>query len=413
MPRENFNNEIKRALAQRAGYRCSICNCLTIGPSAESDDSVNLTGVAAHIAAAAPGGRRFNDLPINSTERSSISNGIWLCANHADLIDGDETVFTSSLLKDYKAKHEEKISFEHKGLKTDNGVITKIEISNFGLVRNEIALNFGYKNLILGTNGVGKTLICELISALKDKDYLRRWHKYDWDETNAYSKIYYFKNEMHKFGIYISAENNISYSFNDVPQPFVNAPFSVFYMTEDIYDFRNNINNEREEQNEPPLDDTDLITWLSLYFKLTENEFMNVIDSMRKERKFFVNDIRIDRKKRNIEVIYWGRAHGSFQPFEAFSGGEKQRIILEIALKIASYYAKFQTTILLLENTAIGTIDQTGLNKLLNIIDQNDLGFQFFFTSFRKPEYFTAPNFAIHELVESKSSEKSVTVIAH
>lgn len=418
MPRENFNSEVKKKLAQRAGFRCSICNCLTVGPSTESEDSVNLTGVAAHISAASPGGRRFSDLPVNSAERSTINNGIWLCANHADLIDGDETFFTSSLLKTYKAKHEEKINFEHKGLKNDSGSVVSIKISNLGLIRNEVTLEFGNKNLILGTNGVGKTLVCELIASLKNKQYLNRWHKYTWDETNGYSYINYYKNETIKFGIFINSDNKISYSFNDVAQPFLNAPFSVFLLTKNIYDFKQDINVERENRNELPIEETDIITWLSQYFNLTEEEFVNVINSMRNEEKFFVNDIRIKRKRRSLEVMFWGRSNDSFHPFHEFSGGERQRIVLEIALKIASYYAKFQTTILLLENSAISTIDQTGINKLLDVIDKNDLGFQFFFTSFQKPDYFRAPNFVVQELIECRklggiTSDKGVTVVKH
>lgn len=418
MPRENFNNEIKKALAQRAGYRCSICDTLTIGPSAETDESVNLTGVAAHIAAASPGGRRYNDLPVNAPERGSISNGIWLCATHADLIDGDETFFTSAVLQDFKFKHEEKISLEQKGLKTGNGLITRIEIANFGLIQEEVALEFSNKNLILGVNGVGKTLICELIAALTNKKQLQRWHKYKWDETDAYCHIDYYKNEMLRFGIYISADNKVSYSFKGVPQPFLRAQFAVFYLSQDIYDFRNELNREREEQEELPLDESDLIGWLALYFNLSETEFMTVINGMRKEKKFFVNDIRINEAEKDIEVLYSTRSSSGFHGFAEFSGGEQQRIILEIALKIASYYTKFQTTILLLENTAIGTIDQTGLNKLLDIINKNDFAFQFFFTSFRKPDFFKTANYTVAELEMHKNPGKGrfskfVTVKAH
>lgn len=414
-PRENFSPEVKRRLAQRAGYRCSMCYCLTIGPSDEGANSVNLTGVAAHIAAAAPGGRRYSNLPPDSDQRSKIENGIWLCAKDADLIDGDEIYFTSEVLKGFRIKHEARIQLEHRGLKTQNGVITKIEMSNFGLIRNGVNLEFGNLNIILGDNGVGKTLICEMISALTDKKFLDRWKKDETDKTNSYCHIHYYKNELHKFGIFINGQNETSFSYNDAAIPFLKSPFSVFFMSEDIYVFRNRINRERENDQKPLLDETDLITWLSLYFNLSVAEFCNVIHSMGREKKFFINDIRINELQKDIEIIYSHRAGEEFHSFYDYSGGEKQRIILDIALRIATYYAKFQTTILLLENTAIGTIDKSGLNKLLEIVNGQDLNFQFFFTSMQQRSYFETSAYCIHELVmhtpEGESSTRRNTYV--
>jgi hypothetical protein len=39
-------------------------------------------------------------------ERSDISNAIWLCATHADLIDDDELTYTADVLRAMKREHE-------------------------------------------------------------------------------------------------------------------------------------------------------------------------------------------------------------------------------------------------------------------------------------------------------------------
>jgi len=401
MPRENFNLETKTKLAERAGFKCSICNNLTVGPSDEKTSGVNRTGVAAHIAAASPGGRRYNDLP-PSYSRIGIENGIWLCATHADLIDGDEVKYTFRKLEEIKSNHEIRIGLEHQGIRPENGIITKVEIANFGLIREGITMEFKTNNLILGANGIGKSLICEMIASLTDRKYLKRWSKSNQDKTNSHCSIYYNKNEMSKFSIAINAKNEISYYVNGASTPFIKAPLTVFYLKEDMYKFRDRINQEREDQAEPLLDETDLLTWLSLYFDLTVSEFSNVINSMERDRKFFINDIMIDEENKDLRIIYASRSVTSFHSFRSFSSGEQQRIILDIALKIATFYAKFQSTVLLLENTAIGIIDQTGLNKLLDIVNHENLGFQFFFTSFQKLKYFNAPGYNINELLEAK-----------
>lgn len=72
-----------------------------------------MTGKAAHIHAAAPGGRRYI-ASMTSEERADISNGMWLCAFHADLIDKDEATYTADLLRAMKHEHEVNCDQRHR-----------------------------------------------------------------------------------------------------------------------------------------------------------------------------------------------------------------------------------------------------------------------------------------------------------
>jgi len=47
-------------------------------------------------------------------ERSDISNGIWLCAHHADVIDKDEVTYTANLLRAMKRDHEAECDRRHR-----------------------------------------------------------------------------------------------------------------------------------------------------------------------------------------------------------------------------------------------------------------------------------------------------------
>lgn len=104
---DDFKNEIKKLLAHRVGLRCSNPNCRqpTVGPSAAKDKSVNV-GVAAHITAASIGGPRY-DGKLSNEERKGPDNGIWLCQNHAKLIDNDPQLYTVGLLRDWRKLSEE------------------------------------------------------------------------------------------------------------------------------------------------------------------------------------------------------------------------------------------------------------------------------------------------------------------
>lgn len=104
--RDDFLENTKRVLAERAAYLCSnpICRTLTVGPHSHPSKSLK-DGIAAHICAAAPEGPRY-DPNQTSEERRSIENGIWLCHNCSDLVDKDEQRYGKDLLLQWKQQHE-------------------------------------------------------------------------------------------------------------------------------------------------------------------------------------------------------------------------------------------------------------------------------------------------------------------
>lgn len=102
--RDDFRAKTIRGLAARVGYHCSNPSCMrsTSGPALAEEGTVNI-GVGAHIAAAAPGGKRY-DPNMSSAERSSPLNGIWMCQSCSKLIDSDDSRFTVALLREWKNK---------------------------------------------------------------------------------------------------------------------------------------------------------------------------------------------------------------------------------------------------------------------------------------------------------------------
>lgn len=116
MPRDEFSRAVVERLAKRAGMRCSNSDCRapTSGPSSDSPSGVTITGVAAHICAASPGGARY-DSDMTPEQRCDITNGIWLCQTHAKLIDDDELSFPASLLREWKVVAEQIAALEARG----------------------------------------------------------------------------------------------------------------------------------------------------------------------------------------------------------------------------------------------------------------------------------------------------------
>jgi energy-coupling factor transporter ATP-binding protein EcfA2 len=109
---DDFSPKTIETLAKRVGYRCSNPHCpkWTIGPHTELTKTVNI-GVAAHITAAAPGGKRY-DASLSSEQRKSIKNGVWLCQSCSKLIDSDEQQYPVDLLRSWKHQAERRAQSE-------------------------------------------------------------------------------------------------------------------------------------------------------------------------------------------------------------------------------------------------------------------------------------------------------------
>lgn len=150
--RDDFTEATRRHLAESAGFRCSFpgCGVPTVGPSDEGGVTASRIGMAAHIAAAAPGpGARRYDGNMTPAERSSAANGIWMCYTHGKLIDTDEVRFTTTMLKRWKALAElrARIELESGGKRT----LTPEHLDSTGLAPDDVLIaGLGNENTTIG-----------------------------------------------------------------------------------------------------------------------------------------------------------------------------------------------------------------------------------------------------------------------
>lgn len=105
--RDDFSLAVKDLLAKRVGMKCSNPNCRqpTSGPQTDPNKVLNI-GAAAHITAASTGGARY-EASMTPQERKSEANGIWLCQNHAKLVDNDEKAYSVDTLRQWKRLSEQ------------------------------------------------------------------------------------------------------------------------------------------------------------------------------------------------------------------------------------------------------------------------------------------------------------------
>ena len=105
--RDNFSQSAITILYKRAGGKCCRCGAATFGPVTNNPTKYRNIGQAAHIAAAAPGGPRF-DPDMSVEDRTSATNGLWLCSNCHDVVDRDVEEFTIKRLREIKREGEER-----------------------------------------------------------------------------------------------------------------------------------------------------------------------------------------------------------------------------------------------------------------------------------------------------------------
>lgn len=97
----------EKVVIARSGNKCAYPGCgldLTIDPKADGDRP-KATGKVAHIAAASPGGPRF-DASMTPEERGSAQNLIYLCGPHHDAVDTQLGYHTREFLLEAKRAHE-------------------------------------------------------------------------------------------------------------------------------------------------------------------------------------------------------------------------------------------------------------------------------------------------------------------
>lgn len=358
--RENdFSSKTKQIVAGRSGYRCSIPSCarVTIGSDSLPDTVAN-TGRAAHIFSASDRGPRGRG-GLTPEQLKSARNGIWLCADHADLVDkhrGER--YPAWLLRSYKDLQEAKIAREQGGIFAPINWFEKLVIHASPLFKPKTTLQFGKVTLIIGENMIGKSALCDWLAGLGDPAALWRWLPNLSNQPDLEIEVFCHMPEQQIVRLKVAHPSPLGFWINDKQYPVQPLPLRFVFVKEE------QLSKKRDD-----VDDLDLICAQLNVDPVTLPNLFPFVDShgfgwVRNLR--FVDerdeDERVPKKRLYADV----RSTKPGLCFRVLSHSEQTCLLIELAVALARFSAQFIPTMLLLD----GGMHRLGTVKLKELVTQ-------------------------------------------
>jgi hypothetical protein len=333
----DFSKRTKEIIAALSGYKCSFPDCnRSTGPSVALGETASI-GVAAHIYAVS-----LDESPkaagLTENEFNSPENGIWLCADHACLVDTSrEDKYPSALLHSYKALHESRIARENQGIESPFGWFHEIRIEKSPIFSSNQIARLAKLTLIIGNNATGKSALCEWLAGFSDFRHAQRWRKGDGlaQPINVFLKYYNPGEKILEMAI--NEAGHVNYLDNGVGIPFNASPMKILYP------------RPKSSLEAGNLSDLQLI---SLLLGFDENVIVNLCEEVRRYEHSMIKNIEFKKNKDGgLYLCLDMREDHPGLSFDSLSAGQQECVLIEFAAAAARIYAKHLPTLLIFDGT--------------------------------------------------------------
>ena len=373
--RDNFSQSTKKKLAKAAGYICSFPLCRLSTRFFVEDNGKLMersVGEAAHITAAVKGGPRF-DPRLTKQARRSCENGIWMCRNHAHYIDVVPDLIPVELLKAWKKKHNADVASGEISLVGALSVdrlweIRKVSIMGIGPFGAEYSVPLKKFNVLCGTEGSGKTLLCQCICAFAGEGFYKRFsRRFICHNDNARAFI----------GIDFEHNNGMSserYEWALKGKRLALQPTSVVSHALFLKNALNAIVVDYEDMCSGRIMMANVVARFSRMLGLTRDEMWAAIEKMG-ELKTPLN-VTIRRDGYCDALVAIGDAE--LLPFNNLSSGERAFVLVDMALRCLYAAPADQQWIIVVENSIVGRLDDVFRRCIFNALYLSPLNVQVF-----------------------------------
>lgn len=319
-------------------------------------------GVVAHIFSASPGGPRGTG-GLTRSELSSPANAIWLCSDHAALVDKNRgTDYPPGLLLSFKSLHEARIAREMEGLYTRFGWVEALHVHSSPLFEGSTKLELGKLTLLIGENGTGKTALCEWLAAASSARYLKRWQTLWSGRRPLDVEVCYLDPEPHSARVSFLSQHHPHYVLDGEATAISTASLRILFPGKLRFGL---------EPGEP--DDLDLIAKV---LRLEPLEVLALCEEVSREGTDDVRRLWFEQDPEDGNVLQTDvKGTHAGLPFRALSGSECIRVLMELCIIAANRYAKTQPTILILDAGA-WNLDTDWLERYGEFLSSPAIGFQ-------------------------------------
>ena len=321
----------------------------------------------------------------------SPPNGIWMCGEHADLIDKNSGVrYSVEILQSWKALHESRIAYEHSGRLATFGFVQALTIAESALFVPNTRIELAKATLVIGANGSGKTAICEWLYSLASPVRLLRWAKRS--SSPALDLEVSFSAPI-KRTLHVSVPEKIPQLELDGVRVAANPlPIAVTYL--------------EKSDSSTFVDDLDMACTVLGIDKGEAQTLASFIDS----QSVFLSAAewrreRDDDGKWGFRLYVQPKNGASMRQFGSLSGSEKNRALLDLAIARAKLTAAFVPSLLLVEVSGL-SLDWGSLRPYMEIFSQSRTPFQTVITSWELTAEMEGFGWQVYRILGDKQQQR-------
>ena len=362
--RIEFSPRVKQRVAERNGFRCSFpqCDKTTIGPAESAGESVS-TGVACHIYSAADGGPRGQG-DLDSVQLADIGNALWLCANHARIIDENRgRDYQPERLFSFKTAHEALVSSEQGGLAVRFGWLQSITIEESPVFTRDSTLHLSRTTVVRGGNASGKTALCEWVAGSGDISCLKRWSALRNRNGRTQVRFDAVTPLPLTWTIRVFGESNIQFEMNGQAVPRLSLAHVFVFAS--------------ERPNRMPEETTS--SYLTRWLHIDPALIHNIVRSLAMRGGFCVHNPRFVTREDHEALLVDLDGTVPGLDFRSLSSSEQSQVAIEFAVEFARFEAEQQPTMLLID--CMTGFDKEKFQKYLEFLATQSKTFQIIITS--------------------------------
>lgn len=368
--RIEFSSRTKLVVAQRCAYRCCFPGCErpTVSPDARSERST-VTGQAAHIFSAAPGGPRGQG-GLSEEELRSAQNAIWLCSDHAAFVDkyrGEG--FSPEVLLSYKDLREAQVAREQCGLGPTIGWFHELCIRSSPVFMQDSKIRLGKVTIIVGNNGSGKTAVTEWLASLADPSALGRWSCPHGDHLVL--EVSYFDPVAQRLRIEVPGRGLVRYFLRDEEVPFL--PFKLGLVRLPHYSLDG---IGRSDENELAL--------IGDVLQMHTSTVRNLVPHVNRRNEGWIRDLEIHDMGRSSRVCALHEGEMSPLSVTEMSDAQRAKLLVELCVAAARFSSRNVPTILMIDGgTAV--FDSANFGRYVDYLMSAEHHFQTVIMRVREP----------------------------